>query len=93
MIQPLADRIVVKAVETPEVSKGGIYLPETAKEKPGEGTVVAVGKGKTNENGEFVALDVKVGDKILFAKFAGVPIAIEDVDYLIMKEEELFAIV
>ena len=77
-IQPLADRIVVKVLEAKEVTKGGILLPETAKEKPQEGKVIAVGKGKASDNGQIVPLEVKVGDRILFAKYGGTEITTTD---------------
>jgi len=93
-IQPLADRIVVKVLEAKEVTKGGILLPETAKEKPQEGKVVAVGKGKPADNGQIVPLEVKVGDRILFAKYGGTEITnSEGEELLIMKEEDVLAIV
>ena len=93
-IQPLADRIVVKVLEAKEVSKGGILLPETAKEKPQEGKVVAVGKGKASDSGQIVPLEVKVGDRILFAKYGGTEITTTDgEELLIMKEDDVLAIV
>jgi chaperonin GroES len=93
-IQPLADRIVVKVLEAKEVTKGGILLPETAKEKPQEGKVVAVGKGRMADNGHIVALEVKVGDRVLFAKYGGTEITnAEGEELLIMKEEDVLAIV
>ncbi|VAX37548.1 Heat shock protein 60 family co-chaperone GroES [hydrothermal vent metagenome] len=93
-IQPLGDRIIVKALEAEEKTKGGIVLPETAKEKPQEGKVVAVGKGKVKENGEMQALELKKGDRVLYGKYSGTEISTKDgEDYLIMKEEDVFAIV
>ena len=93
-IQPLADRIVVKALEAKEVSKGGILLPETAKEKPQEGKVIAVGKGKVLDSGHVQALEVKVGDRVLYGKYSGTEITTNDGDeLLIMKEEDVLAIV
>lgn len=93
-IQPLADRIVVKVLEAKEVTKGGIVLPETAKEKPQEGKVVAVGKGRLTDNGQVVALEVKVGDRVLYGKYSGTEITTsEGEELLIMKEEDVLAIV
>ncbi len=93
-IQPLADRIVVKPLEAEEVTKGGIVLPDTAKEKPQEGKVVAVGKGKLTEEGKVKALEVRVGDRILYGKYSGTEITTkEGQELLIMREEDVFAIV
>jgi chaperonin GroES len=93
-IQPLGDRIVVKALEAQEVTKGGIVLPETAKEKPQEGKVVAVGKGRMADNGQIVALEVKAGDRVLYGKYSGTEITTKDgEELLIMKEEDVLAIV
>ena len=93
-IQPLADRIVVKVLEAKEVTKGGILLPETAKEKPQEGKVVAVGKGKASNSGQIIPLEVKVGDRVLFAKYGGTEITTADHEELfIIKEEDVLAIV
>lgn len=93
-IQPLGDRIVVKVLEPKEVSKGGILLPETAKEKPQEAKVIAVGKGRMADNGQIVALEVKVGDRVLYGKYSGTEITTTDgEELLIMKEEDILAIV
>ena len=93
-IQPLGDRILVKALEAEEKTKGGIVLPDTAKEKPQEGKVVAVGKGKVNQDGKLIALEVKVGDRILYGKYSGTEISTkEGEDFLIMREEDVFAVV
>lgn len=92
-IQPLADRIMVKVLDAKEVTKGGIVLPDTAKEKPQEAEVVAVGKGKISDEGKAIAPEVKVGDKILFGKYSGTEIAIDGNDYLILKEEDILGIV
>ncbi|OGX39222.1 MAG: co-chaperone GroES [Omnitrophica WOR_2 bacterium RIFCSPHIGHO2_02_FULL_52_10] len=93
-IQPLADRIVVKPLDAVEKTKGGIVLPDTAKEKPQEGEVVAVGKGRRLEDGKVQALEVKVGNRILYGKYSGTEIATKDgSEYLIMKEEDVLAIV
>ena len=93
-IQPLGDRVIVKPLEAEEKSKGGIVLPDSAKEKPQEGKVVAVGKGKVKENGDVQALELKKGDRVLYGKYSGTEISTSDgEDYLIMKEEDIFAIV
>ena len=91
-IRPLYDRIVVKRVELKEQMQGGLYIPDTAKEKPQEGEVVAVGKGKRLENGSTVALDVQPGDRILFGKYSGSDIKLDDDEYLIMREDEVLGI-
>ena len=91
-IQPLADRILVEVLEAKEKTKGGIVLPDSAKEKPQEAKVVAVGKGKT-EAGKNVPLELKVGDKVLFGKYSGTEITVDDKEYLILKEEDILAIV
>ena len=92
-IQPLHDRVIVKRVEEEEQTKGGIIIPDTAKEKPIEGIVTAVGSGKSEEGGKKVPLEVKEGDRILFSKYAGTEINIEGEEHLIMKEEDIIAIV
>jgi chaperonin GroES len=92
-IHPLADRIVVKVLEAEEVTKGGIVLPDTAKEKPQEAEVVAVGKGRVSDEGKVIAPEVKVGDKVLFGKYSGTEIKIDAEDYLILKEDDILAIV
>ena len=91
-IRPLHDRILVKRIEEQEVKKGGIIIPDTAKEKPQEGKVVAVGTGKVNDEGKKIPLDVKAGDKILFGKYSGSEVKIDDKEYLIMREEDVLAI-
>ena len=91
-MRPLHDRIVVRRVEEKETAKGGIIIPDTAKEKPQEGEVLAVGNGKILENGTKVALDVKVGDRILFGKYSGTEIKIDDEDVLILREDEVLAV-
>ncbi len=92
-IQPLGDRIVVKALEAKEVTKGGIVIPDSAKEKPHEGKVVAVGKGKVLDNGHVHALEVKTGDRVLYGKYSGSEITLDGDELLIMKEEDVLAIV
>ncbi|MGE5432724.1 MAG: co-chaperone GroES [Syntrophomonadaceae bacterium] len=92
-IQPLADRVVVKPMAAEEKTKGGIILPDTAKEKPIEGTVVAVGQGKVSEEGKVSALTVKVGDKVLYGKYSGTEVSIDGEEYLIMRESDIFGII
>ena len=92
MIKPLGDRVVIEALAKEEVTKSGIVLPDTVKEKPQEGKVVAVGTGKTLENGQKVALDVKAGDKIIFSKYAGTEVKVEGKEYLIISERDILAI-
>jgi chaperonin GroES len=92
-VQPLADRLVVRPNEREEMTVSGIVLPDTAKEKPQEGTVVAVGPGRLNEQGKRVALEVKTGDTVLYAKYAGTEVKIEGEDLLILKETDVLAIV
>jgi chaperonin GroES len=90
-ITPLHDRVLVQRLEPKESVKGGIIIPDSAKEKPQEGEVVAVGAGKINEKGDRIQLDVKVGDRILFGKYSGNDITIDDEEYLILKEDEILA--
>lgn len=90
-LQPLADRVVVKPSEKEEKTKSGIYLPDTVKEKPQEGEVVAVGPGRLNEDGKRVAMDVKVGDKVLYAKYGGTEIKIDDEELIILRESDILA--
>ena len=92
-VQPLADRLVVRPNEREEMTVSGIVLPDTAKEKPQEGTVIAVGPGRLNEAGKRVALEVKTGDTVLYAKYAGTEVKIEGEDLLILKETDVLAIV
>lgn len=92
-IRPLQDRVIVKRVAEEEKTKGGIIIPDTAKEKPMEGLVVAVGKGKTTEDGKLVKLDVKAGDRILFSKYAGTEVKIDGVEHLIMREDDILGII
>ena len=92
-IRPLQDRIIVKRVAEEEKSKGGIIIPDTAKEKPIEGKVIAAGNGKVLEDGKVRALDVKAGDRILFAKFAGTEIKIEGEEHLIMREDDILGVI
>ncbi len=92
-IQPLGDRLILKAVEAKEVKKSGIIIPDTAKEKPQEGLVVAVGKGKLTEEGKLIPMEVKTGDTVLYGKYSGTEIKINDEEYLIMREEDVLGIV
>jgi chaperonin GroES len=92
-LKPLADRLVVEPVEKEERTASGIILPETAKEKPQEGTVLAAGPGRTDEDGKRIAMDVKVGDVVLYAKYAGTEVKIDDKKLLILKESDILAIV
>jgi chaperonin GroES len=91
-IRPLYDRIVVKRIEEQELMQGGLYIPDSAKEKPQEGEVVAVGKGKRLDDGKVIPLDVKPGDRILFGKYSGSDIKLDGDEYLIMREDEVLGI-
>jgi len=93
VIRPLGERVVVKPLPSEEKTKGGIVLPDTAKEKPQEGEVIAVGNGKLLENGQRVPIDLKPGEKILFSKYAGNEVKINDVDYLIMREADVLGVI
>jgi chaperonin GroES len=90
-LQPLADRVLVKPIEKEEMTKSGIYLPDTAKEKPQEGEVIAVGPGKMSEDGKRVALDVKVGDTVLYAKYGGTEIKVDNEELIILRESDILA--
>ncbi len=93
-ITPLADRVLVKPVDPKEVKKGGIIIPDTAKEKPQEGEVVAIGKGRINEQtGQRVPLEVKKGSRVLYGKYSGTEITLDDIEYLILRESDILAIV
>lgn len=92
-LKPLADRVVIKPMEAEEKTKGGIILPDTAKEKPIEGTIVAVGPGKVADDGKLVKPEVKEGDKVLYGKYSGTEVTVDGDDYLIMRESDIFAIV
>jgi chaperonin GroES len=92
-IRPLHDRVIVRRLEENEKTAGGIYIPDTAKEKPSRGEVIAVGKGKILESGEIRPLDVKVGDKVLFGKYAGTEVRVQEQDYLVMREDDIMGIV
>ncbi len=90
-LQPLADRLVVKPIEREEVTKGGIVLPDTVKEKPQEGKVLAVGPGRLSDDGKRIAMDVKVGDRVIYAKYGGTEIKIEDEELVILRESDILA--
>lgn len=92
MLKPLADRVVVKVSTEEEKTKGGIFLPDTAKEKPQEGEVIAVGPGRKLDNGEVVPPEVSVGDRVIFAKYGGTEVKINDEEYLILRESDILAI-
>jgi chaperonin GroES len=92
-IQPLADRIVIKPLEETEQMRGGLYIPDTAKEKPQQGEVVAVGPGKVDDNGKRIAPEVKVGDKVLYGKYSGTEVTVADEQYLILRESDVLAVV
>jgi len=92
-LRPLQDRILVQRVEEEEKTKGGIIIPDTAKEKPAEGKIVSVGKGKLDENGKRITPEVKKGDRILFGKYSGTEVKIEGEEYLIMREEDVLGII
>ena len=92
-IQPLADRVVIKPLEETEQMRGGLYIPDTAKEKPQQGEVVAVGPGKLSDTGDRIAMEVKEGDRILYGKYSGTEITIADEQYLILRESDVLAVV
>ncbi len=90
-LQPLADRLVVKPIQKEEMTKGGIYLPDTAKEKPQEGEVVAVGPGRMTDDGKRIAMDLKVGDRVIYSKYGGSEIKVDDVEMIILRESDILA--
>ena len=92
-IQPLADRVVVKALEESEQMRGGLYIPDTAKEKPSQGEVVAVGPGKISDDGTRLDMDVKVGDKVLYGKYSGTDVTLDGEEYLILRESDVLAVI
>ncbi len=92
-IQPLADRVVVKALEEAEQMRGGLYIPDTAKEKPSQGEVVAVGPGKLSDEGTRIDMDVKVGDKVLYGKYSGTDVTLDGEEYLILRESDILAVI
>jgi chaperonin GroES len=92
-IRPLQDRVIVKRIEEQDKTKGGIIIPDTAKEKPMEGKVIAVGKGKVLEDGKIHPLDVKAGDRVLFGKYAGTEVKIDEEEHLIMREDDILGVI
>jgi chaperonin GroES len=90
-LQPLADRLVIKPIEKEEVTRGGIVIPDTAKEKPQEGEVLAVGPGRRTEDGKLIALDIKVGDRVIYSKYGGTEIKIDNEEYIILRESDILA--
>uniref|UniRef100_A0A831UDD9 Co-chaperonin GroES n=1 Tax=Geobacter metallireducens TaxID=28232 RepID=A0A831UDD9_GEOME len=92
-LRPLQDRILVKRIEEEQVTAGGIFIPDTAKEKPQRGEIVAVGNGKKTEDGKVIPIDLKVGDKVLFGKYAGTDIKVEGQDFLIMREDDILGVI
>jgi len=90
-VEPLGDRVVIKPTAKEEVSKGGIVIPDTAKEKPQEGKIVAVGRGKLSEDGKRIAMEVKVGDKVIYSKYAGTEIKLDDEELIILRESDILA--
>jgi len=90
-LQPLADRLVVKPIQKEEVTKGGIFLPDTAKEKPQEGEVIAVGPGRVTDDGKRIAMELKVGDRVIYSKYGGSEIKIDDVEMIILRESDILA--
>ena len=90
-LQPLADRVVVKPIEKEEKTKSGIYIPDTAKERPQEGEVIAVGPGRLSEDGKRIAMDIKVGDRVIYAKYGGTEIKVDDEELVILRESDILA--
>lgn len=91
-ISPMADRVVIEPLEETEEMRGGLYIPDTAKEKPQQGNIVAVGPGRLNDDGDRVSMEVKVGDRVLYGKYAGTEVTLEGADYLIVKESDVLAV-
>jgi chaperonin GroES len=92
-IKPLQDRVVVKRLEEPQTTKGGIIIPDTAKEKPSEGEIVAVGNGRISDDGKTIPMEVKVGDKVLFSKYGGHELKVDGEEYIIMGQDDIYAVV
>ena len=92
-IKPLADRVIVKPMKAEEVTKGGIIIPDTAKEKPAEGKIVATGNGRMGEDGKLLPMDVKVGDRVLFSKYGGTDVKIDGADYLILRQDDVLGVI
>ncbi|MEJ2482641.1 MAG: co-chaperone GroES [Gemmatimonadota bacterium] len=91
-IKPLADRIVVEPLEETEEMRGGLYIPDTAKEKPQQGTVIAVGPGRRSEKGDLIEVEISVGDRVLYGKYSGTEVSVDGTDYLIVKESDVLAV-
>ncbi len=91
-IKPLADRIVVEPLEETEEMRGGLYIPDTAKEKPQQGTVIAVGPGRRSEKGDLIKVEISVGDRVLYGKYSGTEVSVDGTDYLIVKESDVLAV-
>ena len=92
-LKPLADRVIVRPLEAEEKTAGGLYIPDSAKEKPQQGEIVAVGPGKVADDGKSIAMEVKVGDKVLYGKYSGTEVTVAGEEYLIMRESDIFAII
>lgn len=92
-LRPLSDRILVERIEEDEKTKGGIIIPDTAKEKPAEGKIVATGNGRMGDDGKLIAMDVKVGDRVLFSKYGGTDVKIDGTDYLIMRQDDVLGVI
>ena len=92
-VKPLADRVLIKPMEASEMKKGGIIIPDTAKEKPQEGEVIEVGLGRVTDDGKKIPLEVKKGDKVLYGKYSGTEVTIDDVEYMIMRESDILAVI
>ncbi len=92
-VKPLADRVLIKPLEAEEMKRGGIIIPDTAKEKPQEGEIVEVGPGRLSEEGDKIPMEVKKGDKVLYGKYSGTEVTIDGVEYLIMRESDIFAVI
>ena len=92
-VKPLADRVLIKPMEASEMKKGGIIIPDTAKEKPQEGEVIEVGPGRVTDDGKKIPVEVKKGDKVLYGKYSGTEVTIDDVEYMIMRESDILAVI
>lgn len=92
-LRPLSDRILVQRIEEKETTKGGIIIPDTAKEKPAEGKVIAIGKGRFGDDGKLIPIEIKVGDRVLFSKYGGTDVKIDGEDYLIMRQDDILGII
>jgi chaperonin GroES len=92
-VKPLADRVLIKPLEAEEMKKGGIIIPDTAKEKPQQGEVIEIGPGRVSEEGDKIPMEVKKGDKVLYGKYSGTEVTVDNIEYLIMRESDIFAII